>query len=175
MIRAVPRVGGVLPPPTLAIEAGIAAGSGLTVRGALPMRGAARLSDALNHWTEPLIPLRQAMPAAQGRGDTVTVIERQALLWVRPLEAEARQVDPAVWVEKDPRPVLLYAGPFEVRGTAYTFRGARWMDFREGLQGQFFPLVDARIAWAGGAVDAPLVVVNAACVAALIGGEERRE
>lgn len=154
----------------LLVEVGT--GAGVRVRGRLAWLGGGRLVDVLNQWVDPVVTLAQPTLDSGERGVSA-VLPRHEIVWIRPLEPERGYGDVLAHVKKIAKPVLLHAGPFQVRGLAHTFEGVRWADFVLGLGQQFFPLTKVV---AGSAsmeqVEVPFLAVNAGRVTALVALDE---
>lgn len=156
--------------PSLLVEVGT--GAGVRVRGRLTWLGGGRMVDLLNQWPEPVVTLAQPTLDSGERGASA-VLPRHEIVWMRPLETERGYGDVLAHVKKVAKPVLLHAGPFQIRGLAHTFEGVRWSDFVLALGDHFFPLTQVVVGSTSmEQVEVPFLAVNAGRVTALVALEE---
>jgi hypothetical protein len=151
--------------------------SGAQVRGRLSRRGSDHLLDRLNNFSDPMLLLETAALAGPNRPRAV--VARSELAWVYPVEATAgERWTPAVVPLRRPpsgappaaQAVLAHVGAFEIHGTPQVFHQVEWADFllAGANEGRFFALTDAHLAGPGTDLHLPLLMVNAARVAALV-------
>jgi hypothetical protein len=160
----------------LHVAVGLAGGA--LLRGRLGMRGAGRVVDFLNNNVEPFVTLAPTVAAGGAASHSTVVVVRQAMVWVAALEPEPVRWQPAhagtigaSGALPRAHPVIVHAGPFEVRGVAHVYPGANWQDYLMANRGPsaYLPLAEARVAGPTGSFEAPVVAVSASRIDALLG------